>query len=232
MIFKIGIAKSGMVFSAALAVSAINAPRAVSEPRQPTHLMVSEVTRPPPGWVEFCAQQPGECAGTTTATQKNFTLSPGGWRDLVHVNASVNETIKPLTDLDHWGVAERWSYPDDGYGDCEDYALLKRRILIQSGWPRGDLLLTVVRGDEDEAHTVLTVTTGKGDYILDNMNADILLWSKTGYHFIKRQSQSDPNIWVSLGDTQPRVVTATSRRTHGRITTRALSTEVSRQSRR
>ena len=30
--------------------------------------------------------------------------------------------------------------------------LLKRRILIQSGWPRGDLLLTVVRGDEDEAH--------------------------------------------------------------------------------
>ena len=37
--------------------------------------------------------------------------------------ASVNETIKPVTDLDHRGVAEHWSYPDGGYGDCEDYAL-------------------------------------------------------------------------------------------------------------
>jgi hypothetical protein len=41
---------------------------------------------------------------------------------------------KPMTDLDHWGVVERWNYPDDGYGDCEDYVLLKRRLLIQLGW--------------------------------------------------------------------------------------------------
>ena len=93
------------------------------------HVLVSEVTRPPAGWVEFCARQPGECAGATTAP-RNLTLSTEAWKELVRVNKWVKETIKPLTDLEHWGVVERWSYPDDGYGDCEDYVLLKRRMLI------------------------------------------------------------------------------------------------------
>ena len=118
----------------------------------------------------------------------------------MRVNKSVNKAIKPLTDLEHWGLVERWSYPDDGYGDCEHYVLLKRRMLIQSGWPREALLVTVVRDRNGEGHAVLTVTTNKGDYVLDNQNEDILLWSKTGYRFVKRQSQSNPNVWVSLGD--------------------------------
>jgi predicted transglutaminase-like cysteine proteinase len=130
---------------------------------------------------------------------------------LVHVNRWVNQTIKPLTDLEHWGVVERWSYPDDGYGDCEDYVLLKRRMLIQAGWPREALLVTVVREEENKAHAVLTVTTDKGDYVLDNKNADILPWTETGYRFLKRQSQSNPNVWVLLGDPQPVIATATSR---------------------
>ena len=138
-----------------------------------------------------------------TTAPRDFALSPEAWKDLVRVNKWVNETIKPLTDLEHWGVVERWSYPDDGYGDCEDYVLLKRRMLIQSGWPREALLVTVVRDKKDEGHAVLTVTTDKGDYVLDNQNEDILLWSETGYRFVKRQSQSDPNVWVSLGNPRP-----------------------------
>jgi predicted transglutaminase-like cysteine proteinase len=131
--------------------------------------------------------------------------------DLVWINTWINETIKPLTDIEHWGVADHWSYPDDGYGDCEDYVLLKRRMLIQSGWPREALLVTVVRDEKDEGHAVLTVTTDKGDYILDNQNKNILLWSETRYRFIKRQSQADPNVWVSLSNQQPAIATATSR---------------------
>jgi predicted transglutaminase-like cysteine proteinase len=30
---------------------------------------------------------------------------------LVWINTWVNETIKPLTDVEHWGVADHWSYP-------------------------------------------------------------------------------------------------------------------------
>ncbi len=70
--------------------------------------------------------------------------------------------------MEHWGVVERWSYPDDGKGDCEDYVLLKRRMLMQAGWPREALLITVVRDKKGEGHAVLTVKTDKGDFILDN----------------------------------------------------------------
>ena len=171
---------------------------------------ISEVTRPPPGWVDFCARQPSECAGFTKA-RRHVALSWKAWMDLVRVNTSVNWTIKPLTDIEHWGVVDRWSYPDDGYGDCEDYVLLKRRTLIQSGWPPEALLVTVVHNEKDEGHAVLTVTTDKGDYVLDNQNMNILLWSETGYRFVKRQSQSDPNVWVSLGSQRPTLATATSR---------------------
>ena len=96
-------------------------------------------------------------------------------------------------------------------GDCEDYVLLKRRMLIQSGRPREALLVTVVRDQKQEGHAVLTVITDKGDYVLDNQNEDILLWSETGYRFVKRQSQSNPNLWVALDDLRPAIATATSR---------------------
>ena len=195
---------------AALAVSVVAAlPAAGSE--RPAHTLVSKVTRPPLGWVEFCAQQPNECASTTTTEPRDLVLSLEAWMTLVRINKWVNETIKPLTDLEHWGVFERWSYPDDGYGDCEDYVLLKRRLLIQLGWPREVLLVTVVRDKDDTGHAVLTVTTDKGDYVLDNQNEDILLWSETGYRFEKRQSQSNPNVWVAVVGPQPTTATATSR---------------------
>jgi predicted transglutaminase-like cysteine proteinase len=200
---------SRTVLIAAMAVSALDALPAVAGPPRLAHLLAPEVTRPPSGWVDFCARQPSECASTATALHE-FTLSPGAWKDLVRVNNWVNQTIKPLTDLEHWGVVERWSYPDDGYGDCEDYVLLKRRMLIESGWPREALLVTVVRDKKEEGHAVLTVTTDKGDYVLDNQTAHILLWSKTGYHFVKRQSQFNPNVRVSLDDLRPTLATATS----------------------
>ena len=116
-----------------------------------------------------------------------------------------------MTDLEHWGVVERWNYPDDGFGDCEDYVLLKRRMLMQAGWPRQALLITVVRDKRGDGHAVLTVKTDKGEFILDNQNETVVLWSDTGYRFVKRQSQHDPNVWIALGDPRPATATATSR---------------------
>jgi predicted transglutaminase-like cysteine proteinase len=208
VISKVLSLESGRVLIAAIVASTINALPAGSE--QLAHMLVSVATRPPLGWVEFCARQPGQCAGATTAP-RNLALSREAWIYLVRVNKWVNETIKPLSDLEHWGVVERWSYPDDGYGDCEDYVLLKRRTLIEAGWPREALLVTVAHDKNDKGHAVLTVTTDKGDYVLDNQNDDILLWSETGYRFFKRQSQANPNMWVSLSDPQPAIATATSR---------------------
>ena len=209
VIFKILRLKSATLLIAALTANAVDAQPAAAERERFAHVLVSEVTQPPPGWVEFCARQPSECAGPMTAPRE-LALSGDAWMELVRVNKWVNETIKPLTDLEHWDMVERWSYPDDGYGDCEDYVLLKRRILIQSGWPREALLVTVVSDKKGEGHAVLMVTTKKGDYVLDNQNKDVLLWSKTGYRFVKRQSQSHPGVWVLLGNPRPAIATATS----------------------
>jgi predicted transglutaminase-like cysteine proteinase len=168
----------------------------------PLYVEVSEVARAPIGWVEFCASNPGECA-TVASAPRDVVLTQRAFKDLVSVNRYVNETVKPMTDLEHWGTIEKWSYPDDGYGDCEDYVLQKRRLLLRAGWPREALLITVVRDRKDEGHAVLTVKTDRGEYILDNQAEDVLQWFETGYRFVKRQSQKDPNVWVSLGDPRP-----------------------------
>ena len=179
---------------------------AVPTVEQPLYIAVGERARSPIGWVDFCIENKAECA-TTPSAPRDIVLTTKAWVDLLKVNAWVNETIKPMTDMEHWGVVERWSYPDDGYGDCEDYVLLKRRMLMQAGWPREALLITVVRDKKGDGHAVLTVKTDRGEYILDNQEPQILPWNRTGYRFVKRQSQSDPNVWVLLGE--PRVAPAT-----------------------
>src|SRR5262249_3315941 len=135
---------SRLVFGALLAPIIGSGIAAAGETGQAVFVSVGNVTRPPIGWVEFCADQPNECA-TVTSTARDIVLTTQAWKELIRINKWVNETIKPITDLEHWGVVEKWSYPDDGYGDCEDYVLLKRRMLVQAGWPREALLVTVVR---------------------------------------------------------------------------------------
>jgi predicted transglutaminase-like cysteine proteinase len=53
-------------------------------------------------------------------------------------------------------------------------------------------------------HAVLTVRTDRGDFILDNQTPEVLFWYETSYRYLMRQSTSDPNIWVSFLDKQPR----------------------------
>jgi predicted transglutaminase-like cysteine proteinase len=194
---------------AAIVLLTLTGPAAEASQR-PMFVSLGATSRPPIGWVEFCAVNRREC-DTRPMEARDVVLTPTAWRDMVRINRLVNTKIKPMTDIEHWGVVERWSYPDDGYGDCEDYVLLKRRMLIQAGWPRQALLITVVRDQRGDGHAVLTVKTDQGEFILDNQNEEILLWSETSYRFVKRQSQTDPNVWVSLGDPRPSAPTASSR---------------------
>ncbi|RYE51026.1 MAG: transglutaminase, partial [Hyphomicrobiales bacterium] len=90
---------------------------------------VGDTSRAPIGWVEFCADNPKDCRSASTEP-RDIVMTQTAWKDLLRVNRWVNETVKPMTDQEHWGTIERWSYPTDGYGDCEDYVLLKRKMLI------------------------------------------------------------------------------------------------------
>jgi predicted transglutaminase-like cysteine proteinase len=200
----------GGATAALVAVSLFAAPSAGTAEDRPLFIAVGAVARPPIGWVEFCVEYDPECR-TKPSAPRDVVLSGQAWKDLQRINLWVNTNVKPMTDMDHWGVVERWNYPDDGYGDCEDYVLQKRKMLLQAGWPREALLITVVRDKNGDGHAVLTVKTDKGEYILDNQTDTIVLWGDTGYRFVKRQSQSDPNVWVALGDTAPAPATASSR---------------------
>jgi predicted transglutaminase-like cysteine proteinase len=204
-----GILGAGIAAAALAAALAMPAANAASEQRA-LFISVGATARAPIGWIEFCSEYAPECE-TKALDARDVVLSAKAWKDLTRINRWVNETVKPITDLEHWGVVERWNYPDDGYGDCEDYVLLKRRMLMQSGWPRQALLITVVRDKRGDGHAVLTIKTDKGEFILDNQHEDVLLWSDTGYRFVKRQSQNDPNVWIALGDPRPATSTATSR---------------------
>jgi predicted transglutaminase-like cysteine proteinase len=152
---------------------------------------------PPVGFVKFCAANPEECRSVGRNT-KRMSMTPDDWTTLFQVNRAVNVAIKPMSDMDLYGVEERWAYPKDDAGDCEDYLLLKKRELEKMGFHAGSLLITVVLDEKSDGHAVLTVATEKGDYVLDNRRNDILLWKDTGYTFLKRQSPHDPRRWMAL----------------------------------
>lgn len=156
-------------------------------------------SKAPIGWVDFCRSNAADCVAEPTRPAR-VKMSPARFAELDKINRRVNAAVEPMTDQELYGVEEKWTYPVDGKGDCEDYVLEKRRELIAAGWPRQALLITVVRDLKGDGHAVLTVVTDKGDYALDNQADDVKPWFDTGYTFIKRQSQMDPNLWVLLGD--------------------------------
>jgi predicted transglutaminase-like cysteine proteinase len=90
--------------------------------------------------------------------------------------------------------------------------LLKRRTLIQHGFPESTLLITVVRDENNEGHAVLTVRTDQGDFILDNKRRDVVRWADTPYTFVKQQSEKNPLVWISLlpPDTLPQTAMSAS----------------------
>jgi predicted transglutaminase-like cysteine proteinase len=162
--------------------------------------------RPVAAWNDFCRRHPTECA-VDTSQPATIEMTAETWRTILSVNRRVNARIKPKTDMDHWGVVDRWDFPDDGYGDCEDYQLLKRKLLAERGFSRRAMRMTVVIDDLGEGHAVLMIRTDRGDYILDNKTSAVLPWRDTGYTYVKREGQ-ESTAWVSLGGVGSPVATA------------------------
>ncbi|MEQ1616433.1 MAG: transglutaminase-like cysteine peptidase [Hyphomicrobiaceae bacterium] len=164
--------------------------------RQPSYMRVFGQAAPPYGFVQFCDRSSDECAAGTMADVR-FHASPERLAELDEINRVVNAAIEPTTDAELYGVEEYWTLPN-ARGDCEDYALLKRHILIKRGWPVGSLLMTVVRDEKGDGHAILTARTAQGDFILDNKVAAVKPWHSTGYEYIMRQSYINPRVWMSL----------------------------------
>ena len=172
----------------------------------PAFAPVTGPTSIPIGAAQFCHDNRNDCLPDAKVVPVE-TLTSKTWQQLTAVNDEVNRKIVPETDEQLYHVAEFWTYPTKGAGDCEDIALQKRKELINAGWDASTLLMTVVREHDGEGHAVLMVRTDRGDLILDNQAAQVLVWNQTPYEYIKRQSQTDAGKWVGLNDDRP-VITA------------------------
>ena len=153
-------------------------------------------TSQPIGHYKFCETYASECA-VRSPLRPRARVTEAGWKVIREVNADVNQRIKPVTDDELYGQSEFWAYPVDA-GDCEDYALLKRRELLARGFSEADLLIAVARRYDGSGHAVLVVSASEGDFILDNLVADVKPWSQTPYHYLKRQSATDSGRWVEI----------------------------------
>ena len=188
---------NGLALLAALSVHVAAEPVGARKGPQPAAFMrVFGSALPPFGFVDFCERIPSECVAGGS-NDARFDATPARLSELDTVNSTVNRAIAPATDQELYGVAEYWTLPVDA-GDCEDYALLKRHVLIRMGWPASALLMTVVRDERGEGHAVLTARTAQGDFILDNKVPDLRPWHQTSYRYIMRQSYVDPRLWMAL----------------------------------
>ncbi|WP_137134870.1 transglutaminase-like cysteine peptidase [Rhizobium sp. FKY42] len=190
-----------------LATVLVSASAAVPAPRTSSaQMIVGGITSQPIGHYEFCQRLPAECDQRFASTPAP-KVTEYGWEMIQQINFSVNHRIEARTDMEVYGREEYWAYPTTA-GDCEDYALQKRKELKDKGFSLADLLITVVRKPDGEGHAVLTVRTSEGDFILDNLSDEVKLWSDTPYTFLKRQASFNTGRWVSIEDGREIVVGA------------------------
>jgi predicted transglutaminase-like cysteine proteinase len=171
----------------------IGAPVASAQGRS---MEVARSIEAPAGFLEFCRREPRQCM--PKGARSPVALTPRRLQELTMVNRIVNGSVREVEDLKQYGRAEHWATPSKGAGDCEDYALLKRHLLIERGWPSSALLVTTARIETGAGHAVLTVVTSDGDLVLDNRTPLIRNWAQTGYVFFARQNPTDPRRWVAV----------------------------------
>lgn len=189
---------SAAIVGAGMALSAIS-PAAAAQPI----MKVGGLTSQPIGHYEYCQRDSRDC-NIIANTTKPVKLTRARWAEMVEANARANSTIAPVTDEEYYGVQELWVMPKTA-GDCEDFALMKRRELMSKGWPASSLLITVVRQKNGDGHAVLTVRTDRADYILDNLNGRILPWNETEYAYLKRQAAAHSGQWEKIVDSRTMV---------------------------
>ncbi len=138
---------------------------------------------------------------------RQVMLTPTQFQIMRRINDLVNHSIWPETDMAHYGVEDYWVAPGIGpgiSGDCEDYALEKRELLLQEGFPAAAMSLATADLPSEKMHVVLIVSTTEGDYVLDNL-AGTKIWHKAHYKWLERQGPEDDLKWFSLQSqsTQP-----------------------------
>ncbi|WP_373073971.1 transglutaminase-like cysteine peptidase [Sulfurimonas sp.] len=103
---------------------------------------------------------------------------------LAKVNSYLNQLLSK-TDSNNNKTTDYWETPKEflkiGYGDCEDYAIIKYYTLLKLGFKKSRLYMTIVYDKFSKSyHMVLSYfeTRGKPPLILDNLSFRILTLDK------------------------------------------------------
>lgn len=185
----------GMSLFAAVAIGLAAPAHAVDSRRSAAGLLpVRAVVSAPQGAGNLCSTYAWACA--TSTKQVAFTKEA---LDVARqINSRVNRSVRPVSDLQQFRVEERWTLPTKRGGDCEDYALAKKRELINAGFAPQSLLIATVLDRKGGSHAVLVLRTGAQDLVLDNLTGTIKPWQKTGYTFLRVQDPQNPARWMSV----------------------------------
>ncbi len=149
---------------------------------------------PPSGAQQLCRQYSWACSG-----QKAASLTSKQEMQIVKkVNLQVNASTRSITDQSQYRQREFWALPTTRGGDCEDFALLKKRNLIKAGIDPSKLLIATVLDRRRNAHAVLVYRSAQGDLVLDNLTNSIKPWKATRYLFLRMQDPKQPRRWVGV----------------------------------
>lgn len=122
-----------------------------------------------------CSRADGSCPLEITRWGETVRGFDGteGVELLTAVNAAVNGMITYRDDQSAYGKADYWATPTEsltGYGDCEDYAIVKYLSLIELGIPHDRMRIVVLKDNKRRiGHAILAVSLGKTTYVLDNV---------------------------------------------------------------
>ncbi|MEM7318516.1 MAG: transglutaminase-like cysteine peptidase [Pseudomonadota bacterium] len=149
---------------------------------------------PPSGAQNLCRQYNWACT-----TKASVSLSHQQEMQIVQrVNRQVNASTREVTDQSQYKMREMWALPTTRGGDCEDFALLKKRDLIKAGIDPRKLLIATVLDTRRNAHAVLIYRSASGDLVLDNLTNRIKPWKATRYLFMRMQDPKQPRRWVGV----------------------------------
>lgn len=152
------------------------------------------ITASPEGSSGMCARYGWACAKGA----RHGRIGPDGLRIATRLNADINRQVRAISDQSQYSRAEVWTLPSARGGDCEDFALLKKKRLIEQGFPAHQLLIATVLDHNHAPHAVLVMRTTVGDYVLDNLTNRVLTWRDTGYTFLKMQDPQAPHQWQAV----------------------------------
>lgn len=190
------LAKQNLIVLALAGMAAALAPVADAAP-QLAYIQEHGPVLAPFSHVMFCMKNPGECVNKGRGGA--IAMTPVTMDLLNSVNEAVNRAIIPRNDpagTDVWNVSPK-------YGDCKDYAITKRKRLVDAGLPSAATRLAIAVTPEGIGHVVVVERTTVGDLILDNRTDAIKPWHDVDLKWIKIQSTANPRLWKDIGERKP-----------------------------